>query len=197
MHAASRVTWQLLARVDAVLDVCGPTTTPRATLAALGAGRAVVAVSRHPAAELVENGTSGVLVPLVDRTRFPAALSELLGSTTSLSTMGAAAQAALGDAITRRRSAPSGWPRSTTAWCADPARLQSAGAWGWLGPSGRTARHAFLPLQRTVVVLSTQQALPAEASPAGLATRSRAVSEPSCLLVRRADPYRWVVAGRR
>ncbi len=92
MHAASRVTWQLLARVDAVLDVCGPTTTPRGTLAALGAGRAVVAVARHPAAELVENGTSGVVVPLVDRTRFPAALSELLGSPSSLSTMGAAAR---------------------------------------------------------------------------------------------------------
>ena len=91
LHAATRVSWPLLARVDAVLDVCGPTTTPRATLAAMAAGRAVVAVARHPAAELIDNGTSGVVVPVVDRARLPAAVSELAGSPSSLRAMGAAA----------------------------------------------------------------------------------------------------------
>lgn len=92
LHLGSRVSWQLLARVDAVLDVCGPTTTPRGTLAAMAAGRAVVAVARRPAAELVEHGTSGVLVPVVDRTRCPAAVSELVGSPSSLRAMGDAAR---------------------------------------------------------------------------------------------------------
>ena len=92
LHAASRVTWQLLARVDAVLDVCGPTTTPRATLAAMAAGRAVIALSRHPAAELVQHGTDGVLVPLVDRTRLPAAVAELAASPSCLRAMGEAAR---------------------------------------------------------------------------------------------------------
>ncbi len=92
LHAASRVSWQLLARVDAVLDVCGPTTTPRAALAAIAAGRALIAVSRQPAADLVHHGTDGVLVPLVDRTRLPAAVSELVASPTCLRAMGEAAR---------------------------------------------------------------------------------------------------------
>lgn len=93
VHVTARVTWQLLARVDTVLDVSTVAASPRAAVAAAAAGRAVVAVAHRPAAELVCHGDEGIVVGAVDPVRLPPALAELLGSSAGLQSMGAAARA--------------------------------------------------------------------------------------------------------
>ena len=90
VHTTSRVTWQVLARVDAVLDVSTTAATPRAAVAAAAAGRAVVAVAHRPAVELVGHGVEGLVLPGVDVLRLSPALNELLGSASDLRAMGAA-----------------------------------------------------------------------------------------------------------
>ncbi len=89
VHGTSRVTWPLLARVDLVLDVGGAASTPLAAMAAGASRRAVVAIAQRPAAEVVEHGTTGVVLPGTDPRRLPAALCELLGSASCLGTLGA------------------------------------------------------------------------------------------------------------
>jgi glycosyltransferase involved in cell wall biosynthesis len=92
VHATAKVNWQLLARVDAVLDVSTPAASPRAAVAAAAAGRTVVAVAHHPAADLVHHGVTGVVVPAPDPARMAAAVRDLLGSATRLGELGAAAR---------------------------------------------------------------------------------------------------------
>jgi hypothetical protein len=122
VHATSKVTWPLLARVDAVLDASTAVATPRAAVAAAAAGRAVAAVVHHPAADLMRHGVDGVVVPGVDPVRLPPAVLEMLGSGAALAAMGGAARerwtrehspraraerlAALYDAVAAERSTP-------------------------------------------------------------------------------------------
>ncbi len=90
LHTTSRVTWQVLARVDAVLDVSTAAASPRAAVAAAAAGRAVVALAHRPAADLVRHGVEGLVLPGLDALRLPPAMSELLGSPADLREMGIA-----------------------------------------------------------------------------------------------------------
>lgn len=92
VHATAKVNWQLLARVDAVLDVSTPAASPRAAVAAGAAGRTVVAVAHQPAADLLHHGVTGLVVPVADPARVARALRDLLGSATRLAELGAAAR---------------------------------------------------------------------------------------------------------
>jgi len=92
LHATSKVTWPLLARVDAVLDTSTPAASPRAAVAAAAAGRAVVALANHPAADLLRSGVDGVVLAGPDPTRVAPAVRDLLGSATGLEAMGRAAR---------------------------------------------------------------------------------------------------------
>ena len=92
VHATAKVTWQLLARVDAVLDTSTPAASPRAAVAAAAAGRTVLAVAHHPAADLLHDGVTGVVVPAADPGRMARAVRDLFGSAARLEERGAAAR---------------------------------------------------------------------------------------------------------
>lgn len=69
VHAATTVTWQLLARVDAVVEIGTPPSSPRAALAAMAAARAVLAIGDSPATEIVCHGRTGLRLPAGDPRR--------------------------------------------------------------------------------------------------------------------------------
>ena len=90
VHGASRVTWQLLDRVDAVLDAGGRSAAPRAALATLAAGKALVAVAHRPAADLVDPGRSGLVLARMDPIQLAGRVGELLSARHDLRLLGAA-----------------------------------------------------------------------------------------------------------
>lgn len=89
VHVTPQVSWPTVQRVDAVLDVGGERWTPRAALAAMATGRAVVALHGRPAEQLVVRGSTGLVVG-ADPQRTGRALTELLGADDALARMGAA-----------------------------------------------------------------------------------------------------------
>ncbi len=90
LHAAPTVTWPLLAHVDGVLEASTPQSVPRAALAAMAAGRAVLAVADSPAREVVGHGQTGICLPGTDPTRLAAAIRQVVTDAPLLRTLGRA-----------------------------------------------------------------------------------------------------------
>jgi hypothetical protein len=93
VHAAARVTWSLLAQVDAVLDVCSAQRTPRAALAAMSAGRAVLALPRSGAAGVVLHGQTGLRLHSCDPATVAEGIRRAIGDPRLLQRMGRAGHA--------------------------------------------------------------------------------------------------------
>jgi glycosyltransferase involved in cell wall biosynthesis len=93
VHTAPRVDWSVLARSAAVLDISTPRTAPRAALAAMAAGRAVVAFGDSPAGEVIGDGDAGWTLPGTDPERAADEILQAVGDPRRLRRLGVAARA--------------------------------------------------------------------------------------------------------
>jgi hypothetical protein len=93
VHAAATLTWSLLAQVDAVLDVSSPQQTPRAALAAMSAGRAVLALPRSGAVGVVLHGQTGLRLHSCDPATVAEGIRHVIGDSRLLHRMGRAGYA--------------------------------------------------------------------------------------------------------
>ncbi len=93
VHASSRVGWPLLARADVVVDVSTTRAAPRAALAAMAAGRAVLALGDSPAGDVVMHGRTGLVHRGSDPARHAQAVLGGLGDAGLMQRMGRAGRA--------------------------------------------------------------------------------------------------------